>query len=635
MVDSGYGKYLKIMGWKDWLIGESIDDSEEIHVGEDRGATSSEGDEARYDRPQILLLDLPDSVSEELVQKGYNVSRATLGQPYSVPESAYLHTVQAKPNLPHNYKEHDIVITDLHYEADGDQCGNSIKEVETGIDKWWTSHKRGFVNPRPLISDLIRDDFDRILSEGGVFVIFADRYEPYRYLWGHSTHRGGINVERELNTNNWSLLSLTFLENNLHVGSDHGTEIFPSDSLSEKVPLARLLSKHLRDAKYDCTLRSGTRTSDIWVSLLINKFGDSVGGAFALREEEGGLVLILPDVQDKESFLVELIDQVVPEIAPRLYPDLERASWIFRPEYELASVHSLRESIVKIREEAEDKVANLEAQIQEEKQKYSYLFDLIIESGDSLVAAVMETLAAIGFSDVIDADEEIAEQDSGGQKREDLRIHDLDPTLVVEVKGITGYPSDEDALTVQKYVVLRMKEWDRTSVQGLSIINHQRHLPPLDRENEMPFRQEILDAAQEQDIGLMTAWDLHRLARSYLQNEWEHRYVFDIFYKTGRIEPIPTHYEYVGTVERFIDDIGVVGIQVEEGSIPYGGKIAFELPAVFEEQVCDSMQFENEDIRRAEEGMLIGLKTHLSKEQAKTGTRVFLVSSPVMDSQAE
>ena len=61
---------------------------------------------------------------------------------------------------------------------------------------------------------------------------------------------------------------------------------------------------------------------------------------------------------------------------------------------------------------------------------------------------------------------------------------------------------------------LRMKETGDAGFRGLSIINHQRHLPPLDRENAMPFRQELVDVAIEHHLGLLTSWDLYRIQRN-------------------------------------------------------------------------------------------------------------------------
>ena len=317
----------------------------------------------------------------------------------------------------------------------------------------------------------------------------------------------------------------------------------------------------------------------------------------------------------------------MPSIAPEIFPDSDKASWIDHPEYEIDSIQRIKEKIVEIRQKAHIEVSVLEQAIKEEKEKYSFLYDLTRTTGETLVEAVIKTLETLGFKEIVDVDKELEAQGIKMQNREDLQIHDSEPTLIIEVKGISNFPSDEDALTVQKYVILRMREWERVAVQGITIINHQRHLPPLDRDNEMPFRQEILDVATEQKIGLLTAWDLHRLARSFIKNNWKFEYIHDLFYQTGRIQPIPTHYEYVGTINRYIEEINVLGIQVEQNTFRKGNRIAFELPVSFEEQDCNSLQFENNEIFQAQLGMLVGIKTHLTKEQVKLGTRVFKIKS--------
>lgn len=51
--------------------------------------------------------------------------------------------------------------------------------------------------------------------------------------------------------------------------------------------------------------------------------------------------------------------------------------------------------------------------------------------------------------------------------------------VLVEVKGINGMPKEADSLQVAKYLTPRMREWGRTDIRGLAIVNHQRHLPAL------------------------------------------------------------------------------------------------------------------------------------------------------------
>jgi hypothetical protein len=250
------------------------------------------------------------------------------------------------------------------------------------------------------------------------------------------------------------------------------------------------------------------------------------------------------------------------------------------------------------------------------------LYDLIRENSTLLVSAVNKALEVLGFQSVIDVDKEMEKAGDTRPKREDLQIKDGSPILLVEVKGISGLPMDE-SLQAWKYLVPRMKEWNRTDIEALSIINHQRNIPPLDRENENPFREDNLINAQEHGFGLLTTWDLFRLTRSYLKNRWKHEHIKPLFYQKGRIQPVPKHYEFIGTVQRFIPKIGVVGVQIEAANLKHGDRIAFELTVEFEEQEVESLEVDNQPVAQAEIGMLAGIKTHLTKQQLKEKVRVF------------
>jgi hypothetical protein len=75
-------------------------------------------------------------------------------------------------------------------------------------------------------------------------------------------------------------------------------------------------------------------------------------------------------------------------------------------------------------------------------------------------------------------------------------------------------------MQADNHAFILAKELQRVDVKGLSIINHQRHIPPLDRENRMPFRQELLDVTTGTNLGLMTAFDLYRLAVNVRRLNW-------------------------------------------------------------------------------------------------------------------
>lgn len=253
------------------------------------------------------------------------------------------------------------------------------------------------------------------------------------------------------------------------------------------------------------------------------------------------------------SFLLSFLDEPLSVLCPYLFPDSEKAKWLKYPEYEIPSILKIKNRIKQIQEKTNSEIADLEKMCNEERQKFGYLQDLLSSSGDLLVISVKKTLESLGFSSVIDADENLKESSVSGPKREDLRICDGSPALLIEIKGISGMPKDEDALQVSKYMVPRMKEWNRTDVHGLFIVNHQKNLPPSERENRSVFRDDILANAIEQGFGLLTTWDLFRLARSFNKNNWVHEHVKDLFYKNSRIDIIPSHYRYLGVIEGYIE----------------------------------------------------------------------------------
>lgn len=188
-----------------------------------------------------------------------------------------------------------------------------------------------------------------------------------------------------------------------------------------------------------------------------------------------------------------------------------------------------------------------------------------------------------------------------------------------------GKPSDPEAMQSHKHATIRMKEWDRTDINSLTIINHQRHLPPMDRDNIMPYRQEILDGASQISLGLMTTWDLFRLVCSLLKNKWKPEYVKPLLYKVGRIDIVPLHYQYIGIVKQIWKKAGALSIQIENLGLMKGDRISFEFPIQFEEQVVESLQLNNDDVTEASIGDEVGIKTDLIGSHIRTSTRVYVV----------
>ncbi|MBW4501383.1 MAG: hypothetical protein KME57_17930 [Scytonema hyalinum WJT4-NPBG1] len=574
----------------------------------------------KYPRPKILLVDMGIETEVVLKSAGHNVSVGSFGVPYKVPKRDDIFPVIVNGKLPVNASEQEIVIIDL-VASDILNQPEGEKHTSQGENDWWVSSSRGKIDPRPRLMAAYQNDFDRILSYGGVFIIFADARYLQKIAWGHIDNTyAPVRLDfckiEDIPCDNWCFLSI-FKASNLVAISAQGEEI---SVVVKSLELNKFFSKHFTNAEFLCTFNSiglGKR----WVTLAENKYGEPVAGVIQMPDAKGQ-IFIFPQLQDKSRFIVEFLNDFLPDLSPHLFPNVEGGRWVERSEYELPQVLEFKKKIQQIEEEVKTKVAKLEEAIEKEQSENAYLYDLIRENSTLLVSAVNKALEVLGFQSVIDVDKEMEKAGDTRPKREDLQIKDGSPILLVEVKGISGLPMNE-SLQALKYLAPRMKEWNRTDIQALSIINHQRNIPPLDRENENPFREDNLINAQEHGFGLLTTWDLFRLTRSYLKNRWKHEHIKPLFYQKGRIQPVPKHYEFIGTVQRFIPKIGVVGVQIEAANLKHGDRIAFELTVEFEEQEVESLEVDNQPVAQAEIGMLAGIKTHLTKQQLKEKVRVF------------
>ncbi|HJR06080.1 MAG TPA: hypothetical protein VJ842_02190 [Pyrinomonadaceae bacterium] len=593
-------------------------------------ASSSEliSSEPKYPKPKILLVDVIEEAEAKLKTAGFTVKTGTFGTPYKVEKAQGYVPVARKFHLP-NYAEQEIVIIDLAYTKIADLAPTDRHTVVGEYD-YWAKRNSGVIDPRPIAAELYRRTFDNILSHGGVFVCFADSDIEHDILYARDTSRG-LDALKDNRYSIWSFLTPLQPER-FTVIHMQGSEMFVID---ESHALGKLLRRHIINSSFECTLTSkqtaeGERNiyyenkfAKAWIPIVVNKYNAPLGGVFAAEGQIKGWIFVFPQIANKAQFLLEFLREVLPDLTPQLFPFSEGGKWIYREEYELPAISEIKSEIQKIEADTRSRIEVLEKAIEVKQQETLYLNDLLIESGDKLVSAVKSSLELMGFQKVLDMDQEMEKQGDTSFRREDLQILDKPMTLLVEVKGISGLPTDEAALQVQKYVFVRMKELKHTNVQGLEIINHQRNIPALDRDNKNPFREDILVNALEQQFGLLTTWDLYRLVRNYIKHKWQPEHVKDLFYKIGRIEPIPSHYEYVGTVERYLDKIEVMGIRIENAEIKLGDRIALELPIEFEEQFVISLQVDTIDIERASLSTLAGIKTHLSKQQVRIGTRVF------------
>lgn len=586
----------------------------------DSEARSGSEDEPRYPKPRVMLIDLDEEVATCLKDLGYNVVIGSFGHPYEVEPRDRLVSVSGDHALS-GFEEQEIVVIDL-LQPESVPGGRGDSLVVKGKAELWTSALPGQVDPRPATMAFTRDAFDRILAHGGCFVVFAaSRAEVAYILEKKDLHRRSHETEK-LTFDNWSFLS-TLSPQHIQVTRAYGTEIAVP---AKDPPLAAALDRHLEGSSYLCTLeREYFLGENQWVQLAVNKYDETVAAA-VIAADGKGFALILPQIAEKAGLIGELLQEDIPDLSPHLFPHVEGAGWIERPEYELATLLQLKDEKETVKAQTDRRLAELDKRIAQERAELGFLHDILTTSGDDLVEAVRRCLEFIGFRQVVDVDQLMAEVGDEGPRQEDLRILDQSPSLLLEVKGLAGLPRESDALQVVKYLTRRMKEWNRTDVQGLSLVNHQRNLPGLDREYENVFTQQQVQDAQLNAFGLLTTWEFFLLIRGMIKHEWDPVHLRSPFYGTGRIGRLPGHYQPVGKVFHYWDEIGVVGVELLQRPLKRGDRVGFVLRAGFEEQLVESLEVDHKPVEIAEPGQKAGLKTSFGRGLLREGTMMCLVA---------
>lgn len=569
-------------------------------------------------RPKVYLIDAVPNMDSVLSSRGYNVSGGSFGSPYEVPRSGKFTQVLNTSRL-NNYLEHDVIIIDFAAPQSVRLTGNHVAPP-TEEEGYWGRSTIGLLDPRPIAVSLASRNFNKIYENGGVFIVFFDPCPVQEVVLGRmsSFHRELV-VDDRFNVQSWAFLDVC---RGLWTSDDAGNEVMPKGNHGA---ISQLIADHLNDVRYSCTFPGWERNGDRWLPLLCNKYGEVVSGMICPPEEsKHGWVFLLPRIKDQPGFVSSMLKDILPDLSPSLFPNTEGQKWVHMPQYELPTVLNKIREIEHVEAEAADRVAKLKLGIDEERRDREFMYTLIRGTGSELVDAVKKALSLIGFMHIVDVDEELRSEGKDADLREDIRILDATPALVVDVKGVNGSPSDAEALQAAKHAFMRINETRDPNFKPLTIINHQRLLPPLDRSNEMPFRKEILGSAEQQNLGLMTCWDLFRLIRGLEANGWRSEHLKPLFYKVGRIDPRPMNYEFTGEIQHVWKE--AFSLSIVEGQIRVGDKIALEFPVDFSEQWVSSMQLNNQSAEVATARVVVGIGRDGSLPQVKEGMRVYRVT---------
>lgn len=558
------------------------------------------------------------AVSDSLTEQGYRVLTGTLGPVVKLSESTS-RWLQIEPvELPPGYQEAGVVVINLE-KAPRDSSPETRGEDVPGN---WMKCDRGIIDHRfATVQHVTMRPFLEMWVAGTIFIFFTGPSASFETATG-AHERFGLQFQSNPEKNCLHEMFLLPLLPDIHLNHASSNTIkgYSSD------PIAQVLKRYWTETSLISAVISPHRESTAHTirGLAHDKFDRPVACISPPDEHGRGHVIVLPQVEDSSSFLADLLEEALPALAPILFESSDH-KWAHDSSYELPDVVALTAQIGSIRIQAEVEIAALNERIHAVRNDRGFEHVLIQGTGDELVDAVRRALEELGFRDVIDADHELRD---GRQLREDLRVEAHDGIWMIEVKGVAGHPAEADSLQITKYQIGMMKERNRTDVRSVTIVNHFRTLPPLERNNDDVFGAVVLARAEHDDLSLLTTWDLLRLIRGYREWNWNHdAAIRPLFRINGRINALPAHYQLIGIIRKVWDRAGVLSIELTS-DLQSGQQVGFEPRPWFREVVAESLQVNKQPVERAVAGMFVGLKVD-RVTSFREGQQVYRANRPL------
>ena len=601
------------------LFGGSRDEGErngsDAALPEGPRQSDGAGQNAVMQRPRVLLVDLPSIVQTRLADAGFNVSSGTLGTKYGVDPSRDERAVMDW-SLP-SIEEQDVVVLDLSKPQAGLRPETGLRQAEQRAQDETVVIPAGqsYFDPRPFSSKMHESEFRRMLEHGGVVIVMADRFYSEEY-YVVRVERGVVSPygPNQLTASNFDLLPFYLRARLVEPRLDRFVQSLPE----EFKPLERTLSKHAKWFQPQSTLDP---VMDVpCAPLMRDKFGEMLGALAVVKglENRDGLVLVLPPSEKPEELVYGLLSESLPTMLPQMFPEMARSTWMDSPAYLPQEVNELLDARETLRNEHEAELERLDERVRALRTAYAPLYDILAAegTGSRLVDSLAEVFRRVGYDKVEKPDEE---REEGFE--EDLRLISRGKVILVEVKGISGHPSEADCGQVLKYVSRRRAV--EPSVHGLFVVNHQLHLPPLQRDHPAFTEKQIRDAEISASYSLLGTWELFRAVLAFERGELALGDIDACLRTPGLVSFLPMAWTPVGTVAKVWGDPQLVSIELDD-ALAVSDVIGYVDDGRYKECRILSLEVGGERVADAEPSTRVGAKLDA---EVPRGRKVYRVRS--------
>lgn len=558
----------------------------------------------KVERPRVCCIDLSDETVNSLINIGINVIRGTLGDKIKVPNNTRTesHRLLLNYNFPLNLHEFDIIILDLeNFKVIDYKPEENIKTTHTGKSSTslLSSYPETLFDPRPISSRFLRDHLIEIINRPYLVIAFSTKGYNVSYEF-IEIKKGGYEKQREANDYNiysfWDFIPLR--ENK------YGTEFVINKMRDD---LKGLLEKYIKGVVYSQTFNhprireNGNYVNDNhYFPLITNKNEEIISYMESVNNKN---LIMFPQIKDKTNFLLDFLSKVAPSIFPELFPYSTTFVWKNQEEYWLPNYSILLEEKTKIINEYENKIEIAENKIKENSEAFKFLHEIITETGANLVNALIKFFKWLEFEEVKDYDKTNSVSDI---LEEDIQVNLSNGLLIIECKGIGGTSSDSDCSQISKIKHRRCEERGKFDVYALYIVNHQRYLPPLKRQNP-PFTEMQIKDAKNDKRGLLSSWQLFNLYFDIENGIISKEEARKLLLNFGFIEFRPANLHFLFRPTEIFNKGTVCIINLENYTIKVGDELLIEKNEKFTKATIVEIQENDKPISSASSGE-IGIK---------------------------
>ena len=446
-------------------------------------------------KTRVLCVDMEQDIIDFLKSESLEVYNGSLGPIIDARnfESNWdVLPLKLDLNIPDNLHEYSVIIEDLSAHRETityDYTKNDVKgkfyDAEDNFRCLCLKRPQNIFDPVPFGAAFIANSL-KYKEDFLIKILFqAKRYEVGYYQMNSNYYRDEV----------FGRFSNYQYVNNFTLNAKCGDRIIVADNKLAKMLFVGLeeqisyVQTYFHSYHYDTDGITRINNKN-FLPLLTNGQGEII--SYAYYEENKCITIMFPILLDKRLLLERLFKDFLYQTFSELFPMQKENSWLTNREYELPEILKLnrdKEEALRIYEES---IAQKDKAIKDIREKYNYLFDMLTESGETLVNKVKRYLEWLGFDNVQSMDEEVKE---GEDFQEDLQIHLANnELLIIEVKGLYGTSKDNECSQISKIELRRIHERKYSNVHSLYIVNNERGKEPLKRQMPPFTDSQIKDA---------------------------------------------------------------------------------------------------------------------------------------------